>query len=75
MLTALLRAYRVLSPWQVYLRIALRHEPRTPEWRRVKIAEAMDARWADGRWETRPHTFTQEEAEAYNDYLAEVQRW
>lgn len=66
---------KMISPWQAYLRFALRNEPKAEDWRRVRIGERMDARWVDGRWETRVHEFTPEEAEAYDDYLAEVQRW
>lgn len=66
---------KIISPRQLYLRLALWNEPKTEDWRWVPLGERIDARWIDGRWETRPHEFTKEEAEAYNEYLAEVQRW
>lgn len=66
---------KLMSPRQAYLRLALWNEPKTEDWRWVPIGERTDARWVDGRWETRAHEFTPEEAEAHNDYLAEVQRW
>lgn len=54
---------KFISPRQAYLRLALWKEPKTEDWRWVWIGEKIDARWVDGRWETRPHEFTKEEAD------------